>query len=1304
MALSQLQCLDENHVNLRTHESKVGFLYCEDQRLALEALLRDGREALVKLQQDRGLRGFLSEPEIEALAAAVEPYDPGMELFLGDPEDGEPPLSLQYWPELSDTSVPQMDLGWPDCASYRGVTRATVYAQPPMDGQTHIKEVVRKMIAQAQKVIAVVMDVFTDVDIFRDLLDAGFKRRVSVYILLERTSLPHFLSMCQRANMHAGHLKHLRVRCSEGSEFCTRSCSRVKGQLGHRFMFIDGDKAVSGSYSFTWMSSRLDRNLVTVVTGQAVDSFDTLFRVLYVTSSSVDLRQVAMDPEQEPEPVREPAPVAPPSAADLRKMYNPKYAVLMAGNPSMHPPSGPKEPQKSENLEVPGSKKRGQKKSSKDAAQEDPPLHPGLSHLEKANLISYIPTWPEPDPPSDVIGFINVRDSSKPIQVHLQRTERFETSQAVRFSSPFSRPEEILPEVAQRRQSTPNQEETNKRQATQNKANAEECVVDGNQATQPSAAPDDIKTRGEAPEEKSASSGLKSESVKDTNQALDTGSEMHSNTPTNQGTGHNTAPHLSAHTPSASSSNTSPPNTGRSSHSAQTKTTSSPEPQSLPGSTAVQGTHTLESGVSEQHTNTKTEVSQADSHTEPHNSSETPKVQTPTSSASPHHPPPVTSTSLSKKHHTASTAVHTRTATSVCISVPSPSGSSSIPPPISSPTTLQPPLPPSSAPPPSTLVAPVPKPRTVHLVIKSGHTPDGQELPEISVVSRPGTPARKSEEAPQQKQNATSQETKDHVPDGPHDDRAATQSSAEAKHQAQSNGVTADAPKAPSVNIQERTLKEVEPESLTPSEREIPPKKKKESECAAAEQTHTKAPEKTSDFTEVPNDKGENVMPGRKYLARAHEPQRILYCEGNAPESATINAHVPKDSQQGGRPGVTAAHDTHIKPKHNTHISITSQESPQSPKAQGGSHTNTHVTAERELQTVISPVRTPTPDGYLPRTPTPDSRTHTPDPRAYTPDFQTPTPDGYMSPRDNLSTTSDEYFECSSSPLHDPVFDRAGSPNHGPTGDPGSSTLSNGPSAATCTAAGPVHVNNTTWAEEDADNDKDEKMMKLSVKERPTERGDQAGADHHQESIEVVEIDQRAQPQAANNKRGMNQGGAPGESNNNTTKDGVRPDEEQEEDGRDRPQSPRETERQKSLRRQQQDGGPSPHRPPGPPPQPVGAVGSATGRKQVEVPSSVSQALLPRLPPVTESRMRSGQLQRQHSNPRAPAPGVHSSQLRPHYQNQEESVQGAHRQEDGKAPFTLSLSKLYNLKGLKDKMSKLPAQGMGGSGSRKSTY
>lgn len=152
MALSQLQCLDDNHVNPRTNEAKPDFLYCEDQRLALEALLRDGREAFFKFLEARGLRGFLSDPELDALFATAEPYDPGTELFPEDAEEGDPPLSLHYWPELSDTSVPEMDLGWPDCESYRGVTRTTIYSQPPLEGQVHVKEIVRKMIAQAQKV------------------------------------------------------------------------------------------------------------------------------------------------------------------------------------------------------------------------------------------------------------------------------------------------------------------------------------------------------------------------------------------------------------------------------------------------------------------------------------------------------------------------------------------------------------------------------------------------------------------------------------------------------------------------------------------------------------------------------------------------------------------------------------------------------------------------------------------------------------------------------------------------------------------------------------------------------------------------------------------------------------------------------------------------------------------------------------------------------------------------------------------------------------------------------------------------
>ncbi|KAJ7992039.1 hypothetical protein DPEC_G00274440 [Dallia pectoralis] len=435
MALSQIQCLDENNVNPRTHESKPEFFYSEDQRLALETLLRDGRQAYGEFLQASSLRCFLSDREVDRLTGAVEAYDPGSELVHADPDGDDPPLSLQYWPDRSDCSLPWLDLGWPDCASYRGVTRVTVYAQPPLDGLTHIKEVVRKSIGHAQKVIAVVMDQFTDVDIFRDLLEACFRRKVCVYILLERTALPHFLSMAERAAMHSGHLKSLRVRVTGGTEFFSRSCTRVRGRLGHRLLLIDGDKAVSGSYSFTWTASRLDRHLVTMVTGQGVDSFDRLFRDLYLTSSEVDLRRVAVELEPVPEPLPPTPPVAPLSAVDARKLFSPKYA-LMTGNATVSDASLTTSRRNSNPVSTLKIKERVRE------PVEAPPLHPGLACLEKAYLIPYLPTWPEPDPSSDVIGFINVRVPSRPIQVHLQRSERFETSQAIRFHSPVTQPSE----------------------------------------------------------------------------------------------------------------------------------------------------------------------------------------------------------------------------------------------------------------------------------------------------------------------------------------------------------------------------------------------------------------------------------------------------------------------------------------------------------------------------------------------------------------------------------------------------------------------------------------------------------------------------------------------------------------------------------------------------------------------------------------------------------------------------------------------------------------------------------------------
>lgn len=92
------------------------------------------------------------------------------------------------------------------------------------------------------------MDMFTDVDIFKDLLDAGFRRKVAVYIIVDESNVKYFLHMCERARMHLGHLKNLRVRSSGGTEFFTRSATKFKGVLAQKFMFVDGDRAVCGSY------------------------------------------------------------------------------------------------------------------------------------------------------------------------------------------------------------------------------------------------------------------------------------------------------------------------------------------------------------------------------------------------------------------------------------------------------------------------------------------------------------------------------------------------------------------------------------------------------------------------------------------------------------------------------------------------------------------------------------------------------------------------------------------------------------------------------------------------------------------------------------------------------------------------------------------------------------------------------------------------------------------------------------------------------------------------------------------------
>ncbi|KAL6089011.1 hypothetical protein STEG23_006674, partial [Scotinomys teguina] len=329
MAESQLSCLDEAHVNERVTEEQAAFYYCERRRAALETLLGGGEQAYRERVKKERLRDFLSSQELQALCATWSPYEEpvskaGAKAKAKAKTPAEPNESLAYWPDRSDTEVPPLDLGWTDSGFYRGVSRVTLFTHPPKEEKApHLKQVVRQMIQQAQKVIAVVMDLFTDGDIFQDIVDAASKRRVPVYIILDEAGVKYFLEMCQSLELADFRIRNIRVRSVTGVGFYM-PMGRIKGTLSSRFLMVDGDKVATGSYSFTWSSSYVDRNLLLLLTGQNVEPFDVEFRELYAISEEVNLYQhlglagrLGLNY----------------SSTVARKLINPKYALVTSSRP-----------------------------------------------------------------------------------------------------------------------------------------------------------------------------------------------------------------------------------------------------------------------------------------------------------------------------------------------------------------------------------------------------------------------------------------------------------------------------------------------------------------------------------------------------------------------------------------------------------------------------------------------------------------------------------------------------------------------------------------------------------------------------------------------------------------------------------------------------------------------------------------------------------------------------------------------------------------------------------------------------------
>ncbi|KAE8611514.1 hypothetical protein XENTR_v10012489 [Xenopus tropicalis] len=338
MADSQVECLQDDHVNRKVTEDMCQFYYSEEHRRCLEVLSQHGIQSYREYIKELNIRGFLSTKELIDLKNSWKKYDtepksPKKAKPKSNKLDLEPKeekVSLQYWPDKSDTEIPPLDLGWPENGFYRGVSQMLVYTHPPKENAPTIKAVIRDLIQTAKKVIAIVMDYFTDREIFKDVLDAADKRRVPVYMILGEEGVKHFLEMCEMMQLSSFMLRNVRVRYVTGVGVYL-PYGKISGCLTHKYLMVDGDKVASGSFRFTWSSLRVDRSIMTLLSGNHTEPFDIEFRELYTISEEVNLyKELSLSNYQSSPMIGARAR----SSTVARKLINPKYSLVVGRSPA----------------------------------------------------------------------------------------------------------------------------------------------------------------------------------------------------------------------------------------------------------------------------------------------------------------------------------------------------------------------------------------------------------------------------------------------------------------------------------------------------------------------------------------------------------------------------------------------------------------------------------------------------------------------------------------------------------------------------------------------------------------------------------------------------------------------------------------------------------------------------------------------------------------------------------------------------------------------------------------------------------
>lgn len=258
--------------------------YKEWYRLALDALIEGGLEAYQEFLAKERCPEFLADDEINYILNTVQKIPPNT-VYAPDNAADDASSSGTYWPMESDVEAPNLDLGWPYVMpGMSGGTNIELLFHPPRVQPFTIKEMVRKMMKEARKVIAIVMDIFTDVDIFKEIVDAS-TRGISVYLLLDESNFSHFFKMAEKQGCQVQRLRNMRVRTVKGQDYFSKSGAKFHGKMEQKFLLVDCKKVMYGTYSFMWSFEKANLSMVQIITGHLVESFDEEFRTLYARSS-----------------------------------------------------------------------------------------------------------------------------------------------------------------------------------------------------------------------------------------------------------------------------------------------------------------------------------------------------------------------------------------------------------------------------------------------------------------------------------------------------------------------------------------------------------------------------------------------------------------------------------------------------------------------------------------------------------------------------------------------------------------------------------------------------------------------------------------------------------------------------------------------------------------------------------------------------------------------------------------------------------------------------------------------------------